>query len=192
MNREEIIAMNEKAKNREKLLGIIAANIVIVAVAIFCLVIAYAVDASFEGLTDDDLTRCKVSNVEQKFIEKKVTEDSISDDDGFSGMRSHKHISYVFDVSCDLTFTFMREEKTYPWTFRIEATNKDYKTDLYDGMEKDFFVVVDVKNDCLSSVREDQRESVPVLRMVFLILAGVIVLVGVIIDTVLFVKRRKR
>ena len=53
-------------------------------------------------------------------------------------------------------------------------------------------MVVDVKNDCLSSVREDQRESVPVLRMVFLILAGVIVLVGVIIDTVLFVKRRKR
>lgn len=189
MNREEILEMNEKAKKRNTLLGIIVANIVIVAVAIFCLVIAYVVDASFEGLTDDDLTRCKVSNVEQEFIEKKVTET------GNKEMWESRKVSYVYDIHCNLTFTYNRQEKTYPYTFRKEisaANGANWKTDLYDGMEKDFFVVVDVKNDCLSSVREDQRESVPVFRMVFLILAGVIVLIGVIIDTVVFVKSRKR
>lgn len=190
MNREEILEMNEKAKKRNTLLGIIAANIVIVAVAIFCLVIAYVVDASFEGLTDDDLTRCKVSNVEQEFIEKKVSETG-----NHNEMLENREVSYVYDIHCNLTFTCNGQEKTYPYTFRKEisaANGANWKTDLYDGMEKDFFVVVDVKNDCLSSVREDQRESVPVLRMVFLILAGVIVLVGVIIDTVIFVKSRKR
>ena len=192
MIREEIIAMSEKAKKRKKSLGIIAVNIIIVVIAAFLLVCAYGADNAFKGLTDDDLTRCKVSNVEQKFIEKKVTKDSVSDDDGFDSMRSHRHITYVFDVSCDLTFTFLGKERTYPYTFRHEVSDKNWKTELYDGMEKDFFVVVDVDGDCLSSVRFDRRESVPVYRMVFLILAGVTALVGIIIDVVIFIKIKNK
>lgn len=189
MIRDEINIMNEKAKKRRRKIGIIAVNLVFAIMSIFFLLCSFALDEAFKGLTDDDLTRCKVTDVKQEFIEKKVEE-------YYKGDGDYTHsITYIYDVSCNLTFTYLNKERTYPYTFRHEisaANGENWKTDLYDGMEKDFFIVVDVKNDKLSSVREDKRERVPVYRTVFLIFAGVTILIWVVIDVVIIVKARRK
>ena len=189
MNRDEINRMNEKAKKRSRRNGVIAANLVLAIISFFFLLCSFVLEEAFKGLTDDDLTRCKVTDVKQEFVEKKVERV-----DKFDGDYTYS-ITYIYDVSCNLTFTYLNEERTYPYTSRHEisaANGENWKTDLYDGMEKDFFIIVDEKNDKFSSVREDQRESVPVYRTIFLTLAGVTILIWVVMDVVIIVRVRKK